>query len=314
MKHICFPTDFSELSLKALPFAVAVAKNYDATLHLVNVLKHVSGMYPSEDREELLTTVKTKFEELKEDASKTIDPSKIKCEAIQADVLTGLEAYCKDNDIDLLLMTTHGHSGLKRLLWGSVAKNIIHLVECPVMVLNPEAAEHVNSGTLGPILAPVDIDHLSPEALTAAKDLAHNLKTPLEIVYALSDERGVVGIAGVYGEARIYRSYDTFIEEETAIAEKALGDLKENLDKKQDGVKVGYHVSGEPAHEAITNYCKKFPSSLVVMQTHVNSPLDRFFLGSTTERVIHSVNVPVVILNPKSLEKINGCDKSSTCC
>jgi hypothetical protein len=65
MKRMCFPSDFSELSLKSLPFVIGMAKKHDAEIYLIHVIGHWSGMYASAEREEVLSGVAKKFDEIK---------------------------------------------------------------------------------------------------------------------------------------------------------------------------------------------------------------------------------------------------------
>ena len=310
MKKICFPTDFSELSLKVLPFAIGMAKKCSADLYLVNVLGHWSGMYPEGQREALLEVIQAKFKDLQQTLEEELDVSRFHFKALQGDVQDCIEGFCKDENVDLLVMSTHGYSGIKRVFMGSVTKSLIHTVSCPTLALTPSAAETADANRIGPILLPIDIDHVSQKAVAVAKNFALKNETSIDLLYALSDQRGVVGVAGVFGDARIYRSYQAFVHEETALANEKMDEIKSNLKKDMDDSKVNSQISEDPAPVAIYQYGKDHPHSVVVMETHVKSGVSSFFLGSTTERVIHSVNVPVLILN----KQVSGDVKQPGCC
>lgn len=138
LKHILVPVDFSTHSQAALRYAAALAEAFGAQLHLVHVVQGPAAyarMYvPPEDW--LL--------EQRVAARRELDELPVENATVTREVRTGsplveIIRYAKEADIDLIVMGTHGRSGLAHLLIGSVAENVVRQAPCPVLtVRDPE--------------------------------------------------------------------------------------------------------------------------------------------------------------------------------
>ena len=139
IQHILVPTDFSPYAEQALDYAIALAKRLQARVTLIHVISPVlwgTGDVPAA-------------------------PPPTYCEAIEAEVQQGIEAALKrvraaglegqtlvaygapfdriittarDQGVDLIVMGTHGRTGLPHLFLGSVAERVVRLAPCPVLV------------------------------------------------------------------------------------------------------------------------------------------------------------------------------------
>jgi nucleotide-binding universal stress UspA family protein len=132
VKKILFPTDFSTAGDAALKHATALARDSGASLLIVHVeeppLAYGTGdLYygvPDPDRTELETMLK----------NLRPDDESIACDhrLLVGDPATEIVAIAEAESIDLIVMGTHGRTGLKRLLMGSVAEAIVRRASCPV--------------------------------------------------------------------------------------------------------------------------------------------------------------------------------------
>jgi nucleotide-binding universal stress UspA family protein len=124
VRHILVPTDFSAIADRAVEAARACAKAFGAPVHVL----HVSST-PAEEVLRLLAPVKDRLSDIAVTvASATGDP---------ADAIL---RYAAMHPVDLIVMATHGRSGVSRLLIGSVAARVVHDAPCPVLVVPPWAA------------------------------------------------------------------------------------------------------------------------------------------------------------------------------
>jgi universal stress protein A len=145
--RILVPTDFSETADTALGYAAALAGKLGATLHLVHVFSDpyvlpayapdVYAPVPAVLRDEALHQVEN---ELTARAA-TVD----RAVPVTTAYVTGLTAkeivrYATSNDIDLIVMGTHGRHGVAHFLLGSVAEHIVRIAPCPVLTVRGEAA------------------------------------------------------------------------------------------------------------------------------------------------------------------------------
>ena len=136
---ILFATDFSEGSKNALPYAVDLAKRYDAKLFFVHVIYDVArttGWYVPH------ISVEEMYKDLEKGAKTELEKTFIEemrgFAAIEHVVLKGIPyeeitRFSEDNKIDLIVLATHGRTGLDRLLFGSTAEQVVRYAPCPVL-------------------------------------------------------------------------------------------------------------------------------------------------------------------------------------
>ena len=144
IKNILCPVDFSELSDAAIVHAGALARRYGATLHFVFVYEPIFAdgdmvgvpMHPAPAD---LEPLRERLQEIRP------DDETVECchELILGFPGSSLVAYAGTNDIDLIVIGTHGRTGARRLLMGSVAEAVVRGASCPVLVVHD--AKHVIS-------------------------------------------------------------------------------------------------------------------------------------------------------------------------
>lgn len=142
-RNILFPVDLSESSDKLVPIVRTMVAKFDAQLHLlfvVRILRYFTDIYVPHPSINLFET------EMVEGAQKKMEEFKqnhfAELQVVQASVILGDPAdtifdYIKDNQIDMVVMGTHGRKGLDRVLFGSVAERVIKTSPVPVLVANP---------------------------------------------------------------------------------------------------------------------------------------------------------------------------------
>lgn len=141
IKRILVPIDFSDYSKNSLKYAVNFVKSFNADLYLIYVVEPViyppdfsmgQIAIPSIDAE----IDRRAFEELNS-LAKTEIPSNVKCKCI---IKTGkpfleiIETATEEN-IDLIIIATHGHTGMEHILFGSTAEKVVRKAPCPVLTL-----------------------------------------------------------------------------------------------------------------------------------------------------------------------------------
>lgn len=148
LKRIMHPSDFSEGSRQALNYACFLASQFNAELHLMSVVHNgglitppIAGFMPPGYYEQLTKYAMEQLDALPGDEPAFSGP-------IVRHVSEGVPhveiiRYAKEKDIDLVVMGTHGYTGLKYLLIGSVAENVVRKAHCPVLTVHPEDYEFV---------------------------------------------------------------------------------------------------------------------------------------------------------------------------
>jgi len=140
---ILHPTDFSERSEAALHLACALARDYGARLVLLHVATqppfiYGEGMVPL-DADEFLGYAKEQLDDLE----LPIDDLRVERRLETGDAATEVLHVAKQTKADLIVIGTHGRTGMSRLLMGSTAEQIVRRASCPVLTLKTPLAECV---------------------------------------------------------------------------------------------------------------------------------------------------------------------------
>ena len=147
LKKILLPTDFSEYSDSAREYACSFAEKFGAELHLLHVLQDLVAMAPEPGMAfpppgDYMKELQTSAEEALAKRPGDVLPADA---VVVRDVRHGtpfleIIRYAKEHDIDLIVMGTHGRSGLAHVLLGSVAEKVVRKAPCPVLTVRP--SEH----------------------------------------------------------------------------------------------------------------------------------------------------------------------------
>ncbi len=141
IKKILFPTDFSEGALNALPYAVDLAKNYGAKLHMLHVVYDIataSGLYVphisvDEMYKELDASAQKELEKF--GADKRMDLKDVEYTVIRGIPYEEILKFAEEKNIDLIVIGTHGRKGIDRVLFGSTAERVVRNASCPVLTI-----------------------------------------------------------------------------------------------------------------------------------------------------------------------------------
>ncbi len=146
-KRILWPTDFSDLSLHGARYARGFREQFGAALHVIHVITppmppDLAAAVPTEvpveyGDDELVNTCRQRLQELV--AAHFGGTDGVTLEVFLGHPWSGICTYAQDAEIDLLIVSTHGRTGLQHVLIGSTAERIVQHAPCPVLVIkNPE--------------------------------------------------------------------------------------------------------------------------------------------------------------------------------
>ena len=142
-KKILFPIDFSEYSEKVFPYALDMAKKFDAKLHLLFVARDISYLTITGAARDVLAStiaevVRAGKKTMREFCDKELsDFPNYETEVVMGNPADSILKFANERDIDLIVMGTHGRKGLDRTLMGSVADHVIKNAPAPVLTINP---------------------------------------------------------------------------------------------------------------------------------------------------------------------------------
>ncbi|MCX6136285.1 MAG: universal stress protein [Ignavibacteriales bacterium] len=150
LKKILVPVDFSEHSKKALKYAIPFARQFSAALSVLYVVE--PAIYPADlsfgqvGLPNLEAELRSKGEEdLAELVADTV-PDDLEVVPV---IRTGLPfveiiSFARDEDVDLIVVATHGHTGVEHILFGSTAEKIVRKAPCPVLVVRADERDFIN--------------------------------------------------------------------------------------------------------------------------------------------------------------------------
>lgn len=190
-RNILFAADFSPAATRAIPFAKVIAKHYGSNLIVLHVRgPMVNSMTPPAAWEAVFETEKQRDEFRREEMLSDFAGVPTVARIEEGDILSHLRAAMKENDIDLVVLGTHGRTGIGKLILGSVAEEILRTVKCPVLTVGPLAgASHSQAGQIREIVLATD---LSPESRHAAKyavSLAQEFQARLVLLHVVGNPK-----------------------------------------------------------------------------------------------------------------------------
>lgn len=136
-EQILVPTDGSEGTERAIEQAIGIAETYDATLHVLTVIG-VDATYPVDFNMDRV------IDAMQEQATTAIEDVRTRAEAAGVDVVTAVRRgtphvvigeYADEEGIDLIVMGTHGRTGVNRMLVGSVTERVVRRSDVPVLTV-----------------------------------------------------------------------------------------------------------------------------------------------------------------------------------
>lgn len=284
--RILWPTDLTDQAERAFSHAATLAAWHDADLHTLNIVEEGAGNSSSAGAsfpvpQDTLSSLLRK----KEDPPQSIDLGALTLVQEQKQAKSppeGIVAYADSHDIDLVVMGTHGRRGLRRLLLGSVAEEVLRRAHCPVLTLRgqgdtPPAWEVRN------ILTPVDFSDASMEALHHAKELAVTYEAQLTLLHAVEE----VIYPSAYGLDMNLPGPEVVEQVEEHLVRIARDEI--GYEDVAVEASVGY------APSSILEYTETNDVDLVTIATHGRTGLERMLLGSVTERVVRQAAAPVLV-------------------
>jgi nucleotide-binding universal stress UspA family protein len=151
LKRILVPTDFSKSSANALMYGVAFATRFGAELYLLHVVQDLALFIPEAVMvtppllppvEQFITAARAALERAVQDLARP--EVRIHPEVAEGVAFEEILRFARERDVDLIVMGTHGHTGLAHLFLGSVAEKVVRRAPCPVLTVRHPEHEFVH--------------------------------------------------------------------------------------------------------------------------------------------------------------------------
>ena len=291
IETVLVPLDFSELSLEALRFAVAIAKKFGAEVHLVHVTdeENAPKMFSAgHGMRQTARSMESLRDELLGHGKQVGGFWPEECHVRPGQPYQEICTLSHEIDASLIVLGTRGHAGLKRILLGSTAERVARFAACPVLVVRRPRSRKRKRFVLQKILAPIDFSRSSMAGAMYAALFAKTFDAKLSLLHVLAGEAPLA-----FGKA----SKHALNKNDAIDLENARLDMEAftQLDFLRD-VKPETEIC---AGDAVREICRKADDSaidLVVISTHGRSGFNRMLLGSVAEHVLRCAQCPVMVV------------------
>jgi len=273
---ILVPTDGSPGSERAFEVAATLASTHDAAIHVLSV---VDEHGPTDDWDYDDDSPAEAFIESQADhvdtAGLSVTPA-VREGVVHDEVLD----YADETDIDLIVMGTHGRTGVRRFLLGSVTEKVVRLADVPVLSVKADA----EPGTVSfdDILLPTDGSSGAEAAIEPTGALASETDATVHLVSVVDTRSLGIDVGST-----------VIVDELESVATDAVENAADRLSGM--GVEaVETAVSHGIPYRAILDAIEDADADLVVIGTHGRTGIDRYLLGSVAEKLVRTSSVPVM--------------------
>jgi len=270
MKNILVPTDFSTQAENALKVAAQLAKNHDCNIYLLHMLElplhKVDALSSYKDLPEAMYFMKLAHKQFEELMAKDYLKDIKLHEAIEfKEVFKGVFHACEKFQIDLIVMGSHGVSGLREMIIGSNAEKVVRTSNTPVLIIKNEYEQF-------------EINHFV---------FASDFKKENQIAYSNAVKFAKLFNAKIH--LLIINTASSFMT--TKDAKSRIMDFAKLSDFENYTINI---YNDESVERGIMNFSQSINADLIAMSTHGRQGISHFFNGSISEDLVNHAKRPVM--------------------
>jgi nucleotide-binding universal stress UspA family protein len=310
MRTILVPLDGSAKAEQSLPYARMMALILGARIGLLRVVteeqhddliaESIAGVYGVGDP--LMAQRQRQqdsLDRLRQNAERYLESHAVLLQAaglgVTVDVRCGPAAdviveTALGQHVAMIVMATHGYSGLKRWSLGSVTDKVVHATSTPVFIVRAERPAHERM--LKRIMVPLDTSALARQALPLAAEVAKSAGAELLLLRAVAAT--IEAYPGFPMPGQTLPQLGGVLEALRDQAINQLGALADELRTPEMPVKT--RVVNGPAAEVLVDEAEQQGVDLIVMATHGYSGVKRWALGSVADKVLHATTTPLLLI------------------
>ncbi|MFZ0131483.1 MAG: universal stress protein [Desulfobacterales bacterium] len=304
-KNVLCTTDLSDFSNMSVFYGAALARVFEAKVHLCHVIDlpivSVHGeafTYPPDYVQTLREDALQQMENLMQPLGLNWEPH-VEMGAI-APAVSALAGAIR---ADLVISASHGRSGLKRLLLGSVAEQLLRTIRTPYLVLtapeNPDedvafrkiTPKTVASYTLKKILVGSDFSPDSANALSYGLSLAQDFQSEIHLVHVVEPF--------AYADALVPDLMTAEVQTDLNVLLTGRLEALVPVEARNWCVVKTVCLPGKPYEELVT-YADSQSVEMIILGIRGRGLVETFLLGSTTDRVIRRASCPVLAVGPQA--------------
>ncbi len=282
-QSLLVPLDFSPISDAALVRAISLGQLFDAKLHLLHALvplsrfgyRHEFASLANWEQERAhLQAELEKVEQQVRDTGLEVTTSLVEDHPVHA-IADAAEAH----KASMIVMGTHGFSGVRRVVLGSVAEAVLRTLHIPVVAV--KGVKEVQSQPIRNIVLATDFSEQSESAARFCRKLAEQARATVEIVHAIDFANAVAPYGVPLGTEHLIAARSAATEKLTKIRESFEGEASIHLDE-----------GGAPY--VITGRAQQLGADVIVIGTHGFTGFKHVLMGSVAERVLRLSHCTVI--------------------
>lgn len=283
VRRILCATDFSPSSDVALDWAAALAKREGAELHVVHAWQLPELVSPAGGIIPMPEVSAEIHREIEAGLKKACEGRTVASQTIRRGMPdTEIAGLARDLGVDVVVVGTHGRTGLSHVLLGSIAERVIRLSPVPVVTVPMTWGARARAETLvRRVLCPTDLTAASEASVAEVIAMAERLGAHVDLVHVLDLPPYAL-------------RHDEVLSEIERSVTRDLADLAERHRTRAVALKT--HVRTGVAADAIVSVATEIDADLIALPTHARRGVARFFLGSVAERVARTAARPVLTL------------------
>lgn len=278
---ILVPTDGSTAAETAAETALALAQRFDASLHGITVaeLNNFPADIKSDVTDELTQQGEATLATIADQAAEAGVAATTNVIETTEPIHQAIIDHATDHDANLIVMGTQGRTGVNRLVLGSVTERTLRVSPVPVLTLHEDTNLSPDFET---VLVPTDGSDAANFAADYGITLAAATDAAMHVVHVVD----LTAVSGEFGSVEILDALED-------VGQEAVDDIIDRADEADLRSVEASVLSGTPA-QALLDYVDKRDIDLIVMGTHGRTGLDRYLLGSVTEKIVRLADVPVL--------------------
>ena len=295
MKKILVATDFSDLARRSYVAAASLATAYGAKIGLVHEVEALPPMYRENFSESLDASryhdhlQSALYEELEHDAWQGIETEAHL--VYNGGSERNLIDFARNEDIDLIVLSTHGRTGLSHVLLGSFAERVCRLATVPVLTHRSQG--HIEKAFQArSILAPFDLSENSEAAFPILRSLCEHVGAKVTMLHVLPE----VSVRGDWGDVQ------ERLRVSAGTATKSEEKLRQLCDNELPGMNVSVESRYGDTYDEILKEAHQLPADLVVMATHGWTGMKHLYFGSIAEKVLRTSPCSVLTVRPNNVQ------------
>lgn len=308
------PLDGSELAEVVFSYAKELAGRLDMDITLLHVSPSSSAAFMPMQKayiQHAARKLRRQARDVQENTNpKAKDsPLEVKGELVNGYPPEEIIKYAEENNIDIILMSAHGHSGLRRWNIGSVAGKVLGASHTPVLLVRASEDEKSPPYDKWPsrtLLVPLDGSELAESVLPHVEMLAKQRSDePVKLVLLKISEPP--SIPSYYSPeiSGVSLNWGDYVQQETVRRKQGsyeyLADVSARM--KEKGIEVETEVMEGKAVDVLVEYASAHPYHLIVMATHGRSGISRLVYGSVAANLLQGATNPILMVKPEKTEK-----------